>query len=149
MGWRNCKRSIRSGPARVRARSKAAIAQLAADFPGDLATGLLDESPEAMERFEGFANEEPCPLLDPATGTCDLYEFRPMTCRVFGPPIASEGGLGVCDLCYHGASAQEIADCEVVPDPEDLESEVLQEVEETTGRTGSTIVAFAIAGTFE
>ena len=47
------------------------------------------------------------------TGACDVYAARPMTCRVFGPPVRSEGGLGVCELCYHGASAEEIAACEM------------------------------------
>ncbi len=27
--------------------------------------------------FEDFANDEPCPVLDPKTGTCDLYTARP------------------------------------------------------------------------
>ena len=38
------------------------------------------------------------------TGHCELYESRPMTCRVFGPPVRSEDGLGVCELCFHGAT---------------------------------------------
>lgn len=134
---------------RIQQRAADASAKLARDFPGDVATGLLDESEEAERRFEDFANDEPCPLLDPAQGTCDLYEWRPMTCRVFGPPVASEGGLGVCDLCYHGASVDEIAACEMVPDPDDLESTVLKEVESKTGQQGKTIVAFAIAKAFE
>ena len=118
-------------------------------FPGDIETGLLAEDDEAEARFEEFANEEPCPLLDPEAGTCDLYDWRPMTCRVFGPPIASEGGLGVCDLCYHGASEEDIARCEMVPDPDDLESTILEEVEAETNQHGRTIVAFAIAKAFE
>jgi Fe-S-cluster containining protein len=130
---------------RVRARAADTAARLAAEFPGDAATGMLDESEEAETRFEEFANDEPCPVLDPITGTCDLYAFRPMTCRVFGPPVRSEGGLGVCELCYHGASVEEIASCEMVPDPDDLESRVLRELEKRTGRVGKTIVAYAIA----
>ena len=91
------------------------------DFPGDPQTGILDESERLTERFEDFGNDEPCPVLDPATGTCDLYSARPMTCRVFGPPVRSEGGLGVCELCYHGASEEEIAACEMIADPDDME----------------------------
>ena len=41
-----------------------------------------------------------------------------MTCRVFGPPVRSEGGLGVCELCFQGASEEAVAACEMVPDPE-------------------------------
>ncbi len=132
---------------RVKARAGAAVAKFAKEFPGDPRTGILDEGDEAELKFEEFANDEPCPVLDPTTGTCDLYAARPMTCRVFGPPVRSEGGLGVCELCYHGATTEEIAACEMVPDPEDLESRVLQDVEASTKRSGRTIVAYAITRT--
>ncbi len=108
-------------------------------------TGILNEGNEAAERFEEFANDEPCPALDPATGLCELYEYRPMTCRVFGPPVRSEDGLGVCELCFHGASDQEIAACEMIPDPDDLESRLLDRVEEKSGIRGNTIIAFVLA----
>ncbi len=131
--------------ARVRGRAREAVARLAPEFPGDPATGLLDEGELAEQRFAQFANDEPCPALDPDTGNCELYESRPMTCRTFGPPVRSEEGLGVCELCYHGASDEEIASCEMVPDPDDLESALLQQLERTTGVRGETIVAFALA----
>lgn len=129
----------------VRERARDAVARLAAEFPGDPATGLLDEGELAEQRFAEFANDEPCPALDPETGTCELYESRPMTCRTFGPPVHSEEGLGVCELCFHGASDEEIAACEMIPDPDDLESTLRQQLEETTGTHGETIVAFALA----
>jgi Fe-S-cluster containining protein len=128
----------------VRNRSRASIARLSRDFPGDLATGILDEGETAEMLFEEFANDEPCPVLDPQTGMCDLYAARPLTCRVFGPPVRSEGGLGVCELCYHGASEEEIAACEMTVDPEEMESALLDELERSTGRRGRTIVAFAL-----
>jgi Fe-S-cluster containining protein len=132
---------------RVRKRANASVARLAKDFPGDVTTGLLGEDEDAERRFADFANDEPCPALDPATGMCDLYEFRPMTCRTFGPPVrsGSEGGLGVCELCYHGATDQEIASCEMVPDPDALEARLVHEVEKSTGIKGNTIVAFCLA----
>jgi Fe-S-cluster containining protein len=129
----------------VRERARKSAVRLAADFPGNPATGLLDEGAIAEERFADFANDEPCPALDPETGNCELYEARPMTCRTFGPPVRSEDGLGVCELCYHGASDEEIASCEMVPDPDDLESALLQQLERTAGVRGETIVAFALA----
>ena len=86
--------------ARVRERARDAVSRLSQDFPGDPATGLLDESNESARRFAEFANDEPCPVLDPDTGRCDLYESRPMTCRVFGPPLRSQEGLGVCELSF-------------------------------------------------
>ena len=94
---------------RVRERARESVARLSPDFPGNTATGVLDEGEEAEKRFSDFANNEPCPALDPETGNCELYESRPMTCRVFGPPVRSEDGLGVCELCYQGASDEEIA----------------------------------------
>jgi Fe-S-cluster containining protein len=132
--------------ARVRAHARESVARLSHDFPGDPATGLLDEGETAEERFAEFANDEPCPALDPETGGCELYESRPMTCRVFGPPVQSEDGLGVCELCFQGATPEEIAACEMVPDPDDLESALLAEVEQAGAVRGNTIVAFCLAG---
>src|SRR4029077_14002226 len=53
---------------RVRQRARESIARLSQDFPGDAASGLLDEGEGAEQRFAEFANDEPCPALDPATG---------------------------------------------------------------------------------
>jgi len=80
-----------------------------------------------------LADDQPCPVLDPETGTCDLYAARPITCREFGPPVRGESGeLGVCELCFDGASEEEIAACAVDFDPDDLEAELVGDVEETT-----------------
>jgi Fe-S-cluster containining protein len=130
----------------VRRRARLSVARLSEGFPGDPATGLLEDSESAEARFEDFANDEPCAALDPQTGLCDLYLSRPMTCRVFGPPVRSEQGLGVCELCYHGASEDQIAACEMVIDPEGLETQLLQDFEQSTGTHGRTLVAFALAG---
>jgi Fe-S-cluster containining protein len=129
----------------VRERARAAVVRLSPDFPGDTLSGLLDEGDEAEQRFADFANDEPCPALDPETGNCELYESRPMACRVFGPPVRSEDGLGVCELCYHGASDEEIAACEMKPDPDDLESRLVKRVEDCTDLRGNTIIAFCLA----
>ena len=128
----------------VSRRARESAAHLAEHFPGNSATGILDESEDAAARFEDFGNDEPCPVLDPATGLCELYESRPMTCRVFGPPVRSEDGLGVCELCFQGASENEIAACEMVPDPDDLESPLVKQVEKSSKLRGNTIVAFAL-----
>ena len=97
--------------AAVRERARQSVARLAVGFPGDVLTSILDDS--RSDVLDDFADDEPCPALDPATGLCDLYAARPMTCRVFGPPLRSfddEGhsGLGVCELCFHGATPEEI-----------------------------------------
>ena len=129
--------------AAIRERARDSVARLSADFPGDPRTGILDE--DAPERFETFANDEPCPVLDPKTGLCELYESRPMTCRVFGPPVRSEEGLGICELCFQGASEEEIAACEMIPDPHGLESRLMDKVEKASGRHGESIIAFCLA----
>jgi len=129
---------------RIRLRARASAARLAAEFPGNAKTGVLDEGPEAEDRFAGFANDEVCPVLDPETGLCDLYDARPMTCRTFGPPVRTEDGLGVCELCFHGASDEQIAACEMVVDPDDVEAKLLGRVEKTRGPRGQTIVAFCV-----
>jgi Fe-S-cluster containining protein len=129
---------------RIRERARTSVERLSSEFPGNVKTGVLDEGPEADDRFAEFANDEPCPVLDPKTGLCDLYDARPMTCRTFGPPVRSEDGLGVCELCFHGATDQQIAACEMVADPDDLESKVLATLEKTHVRRGHTIVAFCV-----
>jgi len=154
-GLDDLERSTPERAAHVRQRARDAVARLSAGFPGDRASGVLAEGEEAAEQFAGFANDEPCPALDPDTGYCDLYESRPMTCRVFGPPVRAEigrggdglggDGLGVCELCFQGASNEEIAACELKPDPDDLESTLLNELEKSTGARGNTIIAFCLA----
>jgi Fe-S-cluster containining protein len=129
---------------RIRGRARASVGRLSAEFPGNAKTGVLDEGPEAEERFAEFANEEPCPVLDPEMGLCDLYDARPMTCRTFGPPVRSDGGLGVCELCFHGATDEQIAACEMVVDPDDLEGNLLGKLEKTRGPRGRTIIAFCV-----
>jgi Fe-S-cluster containining protein len=118
-------------------------------FPGDPETGLLGSSDAERERFENFANEAACPALNPATGLCDVYAWRPMTCRVFGPPVQMEAGkgtaLGCCELCFVGASEDEIAACEM-PVPRETEERLLSEMGEAigTGEAAETVVAFAL-----
>lgn len=126
----------------VERRAQAWIEKEGAQFPGDRITGVLGTTAGDQERFEDFANEAVCPALDPATGRCDVYAWRPMTCRVFGPPVRVSDGeaLGCCELCFVGAGEDEIAACEM-PVPHELEAELLAE----TGNAGAeTVVAFAL-----
>ena len=130
--------------AEIERRSRAWTSEFGHDFPGDLENGLLGASEENQERFEEFANDAACPALDPATGRCDVYEWRPMTCRVFGPPIRMAGAddaeaLGHCELCFIGASQAQVAACEM-PVPQDFEAELLDEI----CSPADTVVAFAL-----
>jgi Fe-S-cluster containining protein len=131
--------------AQVRARARESLSRLTSEFPGDVQTGVLTDDDEAAARFEEFANFERCPALDPQRGTCDLYRWRPVTCRVFGPPVRSDGGLGVCELCYHGASTEEIESCEIdIEEANPLQAELVADLQKS-GNAGRTIVAFALA----
>ena len=129
-------------------RARAWLATYSADFPGDPKTGQLGASEDDRERFEDFANDAPCPALDPATGLCGVYASRPMTCRVFGPPVrmAAAGNaddnaeaLGHCQLCFIGATQEEVAACEM-PVPHELEANLLDEIPDKS----DTVVAFAL-----
>jgi Fe-S-cluster containining protein len=122
-------------------RAKAWIAEWSAEFPGDAATGVLGASDEEQARFEEFANDAACPALDLATGLCDVYAWRPMTCRVFGPPVRMGNGeaLGCCELCFVGAGEEQIAACEMQV-PRELEERLVEE----TGDAAETVVAYAL-----
>jgi Fe-S-cluster containining protein len=130
----------------LRKRALETVARLSEDYPGDPVSGVLDEddTDEAAKRWDDFANEEPCPALDPATGKCELYEFRPVICRTFGPAMKTDGDLGHCELCFVGASDEEVAAHEMNPDPNNLEAALVEELQKTTGESGETIIAFAL-----
>jgi len=53
--------------------------------------------------------------------------------------------VGVCELCFQGASDAEIAACEMEMDPEGLEGVLLEELEGRTGLSGETTVALALS----
>ena len=144
-GMRSLSQSDPARAARVSERAAAAVELYGADFPGDPATGLLGTDPASEERFESFRDDEPCPALDPATGTCDLYQWRPMTCRTFGPAIRlNHDSVDVCELCYQGAGDEQILECEVELETAALESALEDEAAASTGQTGQTLVAFAL-----
>jgi len=127
----------------VQQRSRAWIAEYGADFPGDRQTGILGETDADRERFEEFANEAACPALDPATGRCDVYAWRPMTCRVFGPPVRVGDGqaLAHCELCFAGAGSAEVGEC-ALPVLHELEARIVGGCR----LLGETVVAFATCG---
>ena len=131
---------------RIRKRALDAVARLSEDYPGDPITGVLDEddTDEAAKRWDDFGNSETCPVLDPETGTCELYESRPVICRTFGPALKSDGDLGHCELCFVGATEEEVIASEMHPDPDNHEAALLEELQRTTGASGETIIAFAL-----
>ena len=133
-GLRNLHLRDAARAARVVERASESAARLARQFPLDTLGRVLDEESDAAE-------DQPCPALDPATGLCDLYDARPITCRTFGPAVHwGSGAVGACELCYAGATDEQIAQCRVEIDPGGLEAQLLDEMDER----GQTIVAFAL-----
>jgi Fe-S-cluster containining protein len=125
-------------------RARLYLDEFSPSFPGNQQTGILDSSEEGQQAFEDFANDAACPALDPESGLCEVYAARPMTCRVFGPPVRSqdpasgESGLSVCELCFTQATPEEIAAAEMqVPHAE--EESLLAQLP-----AGETIVAFCL-----
>jgi Fe-S-cluster containining protein len=132
--------------ARIRARAATARSRLTQGFPGDSASGLLFTVPHHQEVFEEFANDEPCPVLDPATGTCDLYAARPVQCRTFGPPIRNQDdNLTVCELCFVEAPAAIVERCEMDQQWRPLEDQLIAAAEQRAGLHGPTLIAFALS----
>jgi Fe-S-cluster containining protein len=130
----------------IRERASGWLARYGPGFPGDAETGVLGTGEADRERFETYADEAACPALDPATGLCGVYAWRPMTCRVFGPPVRMAGsgedeaeGLGHCELCFQGATAEQVAACEMTV-PQEMEARLVEEI----GSADETIVAFAL-----
>lgn len=124
----------------LRQRATAYVVSIANEYPGNSKTGELWDEDALPASFD----DVPCPALDVATGLCDLYSSRPLTCRIFGAATRmSEGGIGACELCYDGATDEEIEACAVPVDAEDLEGKILQSLE-GAGFHGTTIVAHAL-----
>jgi Fe-S-cluster containining protein len=131
--------------ARIHARVADSLTRLDPWFPGDRTTGILNEDHEAAILFEEFANDEPCPVLDLTSGTCDLYESRPILCRTFGPPMRTEeNNLATCELCFIHATTEEIAACELdptIPAQEEASNEAFNAARNLHGQT---LIAYAL-----
>jgi Fe-S-cluster containining protein len=131
-------------PERARAladRAEAQLPLLRQDFPGDARTGVLSDDDQAADPFFTRHGDLPCPVLDPDTGRCELYAYRPLTCRTFGPPVRiGEADLPPCRLCFQGASKETVDACRVEPDPHGLEDRLLARLGDE-----ETLIAFAVA----
>jgi len=140
---------------RIKERAAASRVHLNPHFPGDPIAGILDEDYESSPLFadeiltefrESLGDTEPCPVLDPTTGTCDLYEARPIVCRTFGPPMrTADGDLATCELCYIHATTEEIAACELDPTIPAQEAASNEAFNTAHDLHGETIVAYALS----
>ena len=109
----------------IQHRALQLVRDLQTSFPGDPSTGSLHPEDPRWDRFADLpAADAPCPVLDPETGRCELYSGRPLTCRIFGPPVTNETGLGICELCYVGATETQILHGEMYLQHHALEAEL-------------------------
>jgi Fe-S-cluster containining protein len=138
---RGLEQEDRSRSEAIQTRAQNLVNNLRPAFPGDPCTGTLD--PEEGSTWDAFADlpeaDEPCPVLDPVTGRCELYAGRPLTCRIFGPPVENEAGIGICELCYVGASKAEVLEGEMYLEHHALEEELNHELS-----SGETTIAWAL-----
>jgi Fe-S-cluster containining protein len=145
--------------AAIAERANRYLAEFGPSFPGNPQTGILGTSDEDQEAFEDFANQAPCPALNLESGLCEMYDARPMTCRVFGPPVrmnsasdaeaqassepAGDEGLAVCELCFTEASPEEIAEAEMIV-PYAEEQKLLDQLQQIQPAPGDTIIAYCL-----
>jgi Fe-S-cluster containining protein len=119
---------LREGMARLNAAIAQRVRGRAANYVAAIHAYDDDGLPEEMD-------DVACPALDPATGTCDLYDARPIPCRTFGPAVkTTDGAVATCELCFQGANEEQIVACAVEIDRESLELEA----------PAATLVAFAL-----
>jgi len=133
---------------RIRTRVADSLTRIAPLFPGDRDTGILSEDYENSPLFadeDSIGDNEPCPVLDPTAGTCDLYEARPIVCRTFGPPMrTADGDLATCELCYITATTEEIAASELDPAVPAQEAASNEAFNAAHNLHGETIIAYAL-----
>jgi Fe-S-cluster containining protein len=131
-----------SRAAGIVARAQAQTRRFAEGFPG--AEGRLGPDDTAVEAFCARHAAEACPALS-SEGRCDLYEWRPLACRTFGPPVRiGAQDLPACSWCFAG-TPEEADQVVAVVDPEGREDALLTRIE-SAGDAGDTVIAFALAG---
>ena len=98
------------------------------------------------ERFYTAFEAAPCPALDPNSGACTVYAWRPVVCRTHGPPLRErDGDVAHCPLCFTDATSAEVDAARATLDVADMEAPLSDQVAHETGRRGMTTVTFAIA----
>jgi Fe-S-cluster containining protein len=130
----------------IRRRALVQWREVEIDFPGDSGSRLLSEND--MQRSEFFARhgDAPCPALDPQSGACLLYAWRPLSCRSFGLPVRCGSQLlPPCHLNFTTAGEEEVAAARVEPDPADREGALLAEAQRAGVAATDTIICAVLA----
>lgn len=128
----------------IRRRAQTAALEQVGAFAPDRVGTFADEAEE--ERFHAAFAAAPCPALDPDSGACVVYDWRPVVCRTHGPPLRErDGDVAHCPLCFTDATPAEIEAARIRLDVDELEAPLAEQVSDETGRRGMTTVTFAIA----
>jgi Fe-S-cluster containining protein len=129
----------------LRRRAEQAVAALTPGYPGEPATGRLTRDEERLDRFFEIHATMACPVLDPRTGRCELYEARPVACRTYGPPLRF-GAIDSppCELCFHGADTSTVDRCRIESRSDEVEAQAENLLEPTAGGRWETLIAFAV-----
>ena len=139
---------VEDDPERARAvveRARQSWETLRDRFPGDRERGVFSDDESAEDRFCATFDQEACPALDPEAGTCDLYAWRPTSCRTFGPPMRiGDEDVPPCALCFTAASPAETERARATLEVGDLEDQLAAALA-ARGEGGDTIVAAALA----
>ena len=98
----------------VAARAEDRLVSLQSVWPEYESPFLLNHRPdEDWLELMPEDDETPCVLLD-ADGSCLLYDYRPMTCRLHGVPLIDASGEIMhdewCTLNFTGANPLELAE---------------------------------------
>ncbi len=84
---------------RVERRARGQASTIEESFPRLQSSPFLDQwgQPE-IDAAVDHLGELPCPALN-SSGACDVYSFRPMTCRMMGIPVEQSGRVqGACEV---------------------------------------------------
>jgi Fe-S-cluster containining protein len=134
------------GAAAIRRRATQSLDLLADGYPGDAASGRLTQDESRLDPFFERHASLPCPALDPESETCDLHPWRPVSCRIYGPPVRFvDKASPPCGLCFQGASPATVERCRVEPDRDGIEEAILTQMGVAADEQWETLIAFALA----
>jgi len=83
----------------IHTRAQSQVATIEAEFPLLCQSPYVDQWNESdLDDLVTRFSDVPCPALG-SDGRCLVYAFRPLTCRMMGLPVESEGTIhGACEV---------------------------------------------------
>ncbi len=126
----------------IRSRAAAMVADIERVYPRLAAAPFLDDWADAeIDRLVTDFQDRSCPALQ-ADGTCGIYDWRPLTCRLMGVPEESDGLVhGACQI---QTSVPIVREPEILRQDEERlaqgEAAALQAFRRFTGITGEEVL---------